>query len=183
MKQITLSVSIIKQESPPVWTQEAYRPRRIKYYPRWGSPPHWGAPSQVQRGVVPKVGYPLLGYPPARSDRGTQGGVPPMARSDGGYLRWDTPIEVPPCQVWWGYLRWGTPLTRSNGGYLRWGTPDWGTPLARSDGGYPKWGTPQQGYSSSWTWPGYPPRCGQTDWWMDRHVSKYNLPSYYVRGR
>ena len=38
-------------------------------------------------------------------------------------------------------------------------------------GGYPipppaRWGTP-------------PPGCGQTD----RHVSKHNLPSYYVRGR
>ena len=35
----------------------------------------------------------------------------------------------------------------------------------------------------SWTWPWYPPplsRCGQTDGWMDRHVSKHNLPSYYV---
>ena len=45
----------------------------------------------------------------------------------------------------------------------------------------PGWGTP-------------PPRPGpgrgsplgvdrQTDGWMDRHVSKHNLPSYYVRGR
>ena len=28
-----------------------------------------------------------------------------------------------------------------------------------------------------------PPPCGQTDWWMDRRMSKHYLPSYYVRGR
>ena len=31
-----------------------------------------------------------------------------------------------------------------------------------------------------WTWS---PPLGQTDLWMDRHVSKHYLPSYYVRGR
>ena len=25
-------------------------------------------------------------------------------------------------------------------------------------------------------WDGYPPPCGETDWWMDRHVSKHYLP-------
>ena len=71
-------------------------------------------------------------------------------------------------------------------------------------GGYPRWGTPQSGYPSVWTWLGYsppptwtwlgyppyqldlprvpppPPRCGQTESSPDRHVSKHNLPSYYV---
>ena len=60
-----------EQESPPAWTQEAYRPRRIKYH--------------------------SVGYPPSQvwPGGGTRGGVPP-ARSDGGYLRWGTPFRVPP---------------------------------------------------------------------------------------
>ena len=84
-------------------------------YPLVRAPPHWGpTPSQVWPGGgflrwgtplpglmgVPKVGYPLSGYPLARSDGGTQGGVPP--------------VRVPPGQVWWGYPPagpgWGTPL-------------------------------------------------------------------------
>ena len=85
------------------------------------------------------------------------------------------------------------------------GTP----PPARSDRGrYPRWGNPP-----AWTWLGYPPCLDLagvppptwtwlgnppppppgpgwgtplqvcTDRRMDRHVSKHNLPSYYVRGR
>ena len=88
------------------------------------------------------------------------------------------------------------------GGYLT-GYPPGGT---RTPPGGP--GTPRGGYLTGYppgggTWPGYPPAaswhsgkcckalwdmgtpppCGQTDWWMDRRVSKHYLPSYYVRGR
>ena len=118
--------SCLKQESPPVWTQERYRPRRIKYYPRWGTPPPvggtWGGvpPGQVQRGGrgylrwgtppgqvwwgVPKVGHPPIGYPPWPGPmRGTPVRVPPWPGLTGGYPRWGTPLQdlagVPP-QVW-----------------------------------------------------------------------------------
>ena len=51
--------------------------------------------------------------------------------------------------------------------------PPVGFPLARSDWGVPKVGHPLAGGTPpSWTWLGYPPRCGQTD----RHVSIHNLP-------
>ena len=78
-----LSESKTEQESPPAWTQEAYRQRRIKYsicYLRWGTPPgqvwweggggnpRWGIPGQVQqRWVYLRWGTPnwtWLGYPP-----------------------------------------------------------------------------------------------------------------------
>ena len=61
-------------------------------------------------------------------------------------------------------------------------------------GGYPTLGTPigpGQGSTTSPsdlakvpppTWPGGVPPLW-TDRRMDRHVSKHNLPSYYVRGR
>ena len=167
-----------QQKSPPAWTQEAYRPRRIKYHPRWGTPPirvpsvrvpPWpGLMGSTQGGVLP-----LLGYPPARSDGegGTQGRVPPSGYPrpglTGGYLRWGTPIRESPSEVWQG-------------------VPEVGYPLL----GYPPAGP---GWSNSppppgWTQPGYPPPPPQVwtdrrmDWWT-RHVSKHNLPSYYVRGR
>ena len=84
-------------------TQEAYRPRRIKYY-SVGYPPIRVPPWPGLTGGVPEVGYPPLGYPPVQVQLG-------------GYLRWGTPpSEYPP---------------RSDQGvYLRWGTPHWGTPLA-----------------------------------------------------
>ena len=71
-----------QQESPSAWTQEAYRPRRIKYsiyYLRWGT--SW-------------QGYPSPGQVCLE-----------------GCPRWGTPLAgVPPSQVClWGYLRWGTP--------------------------------------------------------------------------
>ena len=71
--------------------------------------PCLGTPQPGLMGV-PKVGYPPLGYPLARSD----GGYPP-ARSNGGYPRWGTPPL-------------GYPLARSDGGYPRWGTPLLGYP-------------------------------------------------------
>ena len=62
----------IKQESPPAWTQEAYRLPCSKYslcYPNW---------------VPPWAGYPPPGYPPAR--------VPPPPGSPQG----NPPTRVPP---------------------------------------------------------------------------------------
>ena len=72
----------LKQESP-AWTQETYRPRRIKYYhllPEVGYPltrsdgggyPRWDTPHLHLAGVPPPIwtwlGYPhqtWLGYPP-----------------------------------------------------------------------------------------------------------------------
>ena len=85
----------IKQESPPAWTQEAYRPRRIKYY-SVGYPPCRGTPlARSDRGYPrwgsPQLGYPLVGVPPIR--------VPPS--------------QVPPAQNWLRYPPpgpgWGTP--------------------------------------------------------------------------
>ena len=114
--------------------------------------------------VLLKMGYPPphRGIPLTRSDRG---GVPevgfPSARSDGeGYPRWGTPIGVPPSQ--------GTPRPDPTGRYLGWGTPCEGTPQLDLAG------VPS------------PPPPGverQMDGSTYRHMSKHNLPSYYVRGR
>ena len=77
-----ISHFILKQESPPAWTLEAYQPRRIKYYsvgypparvPPWpgltrGVPEVGYPPGKVWQGGtwggVPSVGVPLSGYPP-----------------------------------------------------------------------------------------------------------------------
>ena len=122
-------------------------------------------------GGVPEVGYP---------HQGTPVGVPP----------WPGPMGVPPARPDRGYPRWGTPPPGLMGG------TQGGVPPARSNGGVPKVGYPPVGVPSlpgpsrgtplpTWTCPGYPPppRCGQTESSPDRHVSKHNLPSYYVRGR
>ena len=189
------------QESPPAWTQEAYRQRRIKYsicYPvRGGYPPFGVPPWPVLTGGYPRWGTPC---------RGTPGKV-----QLGGYLRWGTP-GVPPSQVWeGGHPRWDTPcqsipLARSNGvggtpaKSDRVGVPEVGYPPAEVPPsrvppawtwlGYPPtWTWP--GYSPGWTWLGYPPNLnlagvpplgvdrqtdGWMDEWMDRHVSKHYLP-------
>ena len=144
-----------------------------------GYPPVRVPPSgQVQWGV-PKLGYPLSGVPLARSDQeGYQGGVPPIgvppARSDGGVAKVGYPS-----QAQWGYPRWCTPI----------GVPlPIGVPPARSDRGYPRWGTPirvppgwtWQGVPPTWTWTEYPLGVDrEMDGWMDRHVSKHNLPSLH----
>ena len=74
---------------------------------------------------------------PARSDGGTWGGYPQPG--------------VPPSQVWWGYLRWGTPWQ----GYpTSW--PGQGVPQA---GGPPPAGTPWPGLTVG-TWGGVPPQEG-----------------------
>ena len=189
----------LNKKSPPAWTQEAYRPRRIKYYSRWGTPP-----GQVWWGKYLRWGTPLSGYP--------------LARSYGGYPRWGTPSWSTP---WPGPMggnqggvppHQGTPPARSDGEAPKVGYPPLGYPPVRVPPwpgltrGVPKVGYPLQsgyhplsGYPPSWTsqgyppppppawtWLGYPPpppRCGQTESSPDRHVSKHNLPSYYVRGR
>ena len=109
--------------------------------PEVGYPP-W--PSSTGEGGLPEVGYPSRqGYPPGQVQPGVPPArVPPRARSYEGTLG-----GVPP---WQGYP-WPGPMG---------GVPEVGYPLARSDGeGVPKVGYPPPG----WTWPGYPPRCGQTD--------------------
>ena len=127
----------LELESPPAWTQEAYRPPCSEY--------SFCCPTRVP----PPGGYLTR--------------VPPL----GGYL-----TRVPP--------RGGT-RTPPRGGYpVRGGT--WP--------GYPPGGVrypPASWHSGKcckalWDM-GTPPPCGQTDWWMDRRVSKHYLPSYYVRGR
>ena len=159
-----------KQESPPAWTQEAYRPRRIKYYSVG-----WGNPHRVPGG--------------------TRGGVPPPGQvwwRGGVYPRWGTPhqgiprpgltggvseVGYPPAWTWLGY-----PPTWTWLGYPP-STWTWlGTPLPG-----PGWGTPScldlAGVSPP---PGVPPRWGQTDGWMDGWTDtceNITFPSYYVRGR
>ena len=56
-----------------------------------------------------------------------------------------------------------------------------GYPLSR-DGVLPSKAGWRYQPSPSQGWMGVPPPQW-TDRWMDRHVSKHNLPSYYVRGR
>ena len=161
----------IKQESPPAWTQGAYRLRRIKYsicFPKWGNPwvPHLGyppPPSQVQRGVggTPQPG--LMGVPPDQVQWGV-GGTPWQAS---GYT---------PGQVQWGIPKVGYPLGRGTPGQVWWGVPlQQGVPPSQVWQGVPKVGYPPAG----WTWPGYPPcRCGLTN-----KVKLLPPISYYVRGR
>ena len=106
---------------------------------------------------------PEVGYPPARSDR--------------GYLRWDTPQQgYPPARsdggTQGGVPLAGVPPARSNGGYPRWGIPQQGTPQPGLMGGVPELGYPPP---PSWTWLGYPP-----DWtwlWLWQTKWNYNLPS------
>ena len=76
-----------KQESPPAWTQEAYRPRRIKYYiccPVPGGYPPSGP------GRVP----PSRGYLPLAWGTPWAGGTPPW------------PGGLPPSWTWLGYPSW-----------------------------------------------------------------------------
>ena len=74
------------QDSPPAWTQEAYRPLRGKHmfcYHRWG-----GVPTLVGERVPTLVGGYLLwwgGTYPGRGGTYPGGGVPTLA---GGYIPW-----------------------------------------------------------------------------------------------
>ena len=126
----------LQQESPPAWTQEAYRPRRIKYYSMGYVPPIGVPPAQVWEGV-PEVGYPhpgLMG--------GTRGGVSPgQVWPVGG----GTQDGVPPCQ--------GTPRPGQMGG------TQGGVPPCLDLAGVPPYldlaGVPPP--PPAWTWLGYPP--------------------------
>ena len=80
-----------KQESPPAWTQEAYRPPCSEYSfccPTWVPPPQGGTPT-------PPGGYPVR-YPPQGVPGPPPGGVPsqvPPQGVPGGYP--DPPGGVP----------------------------------------------------------------------------------------
>ena len=170
---------IYQQESPPAWTQEAYRLPCSNYslccpnwvpplarvpprpgYPPWPRyPPGQGTPPAR---VPPGQGTPRPGYPPGQGTPPGQG--IPLAR-------------VPPTRV--------SPLARVSPrpGY----PPGQGTPL----GGVP----PRPGVPP---WPGYPPSCPMAFWemlqsimgygyppqvWTDKQSETITFPSYYVRGR
>ena len=121
-----------KQESPPAWTQEAYRPPRSKcsLCPRSGGYPVPG-PGGVPCPRSGGVGVPCLrsgGMYPSQVWGGTQSQV------QGGY-------PIPPSRPGMGYP---LPLPRPGMGYppdLRWGNPParpgMGYPLARLGMGYP----------------------------------------------
>ena len=142
-----------EQESPPAWTQEAYRPLCSKYSlccPNW-VPPRGGYPVRYHPGGVP-------GPPPRGGTRsGTPPGVPrppPPGGGAGGYP------EPPPGGVpgpprggtWSGTPRGGT--RTPPGGYLD--TP----------GGVPGQVPPPGGYPD----PPSPPL------WTDKHLWKQYLP-------
>ena len=98
----------LKQDSPPAWTQEAYRPLRGKHmlcYPRWGGGTYPGGGGGTYpgggRGYLPWWGG---GVPTLVGGRGTYpgGGVPTLV--GGGYLPHpDLRVGTPPD------LRVGTP--------------------------------------------------------------------------
>ena len=106
---------VVKQDSPPAWTQEAYRPPHSKCslcwsigggYPEY-PPQTWdGVPPQTWDGVTPG---PEMGYPPTLTWDGvpptlTWDGVPPLPGPEMGY---------PPTQTWDGV----PPLPRPEMGY------------------------------------------------------------------
>ena len=141
---------IFKQESPPAWTQEAYRPPHSKCLlccSVWGGVPH-------PRVGVPQPGVDGGGVPPSRV------GVPSQVLMVGGT----------PARSWWWRGTTGTtgtplPSRPSSGGYP--GTPSpsrpgWGSP---SGIGYPPPSRPGQGTPPMW-YPhhqdlaGVPPRMG-----------------------
>ena len=65
-----LNKSILQQESPPAWTQEAYHPPCSKYFlccPNW-VPPWQGTPLA---GYPPRQGTPRAGYLPGWTWQGT----------------------------------------------------------------------------------------------------------------
>ena len=104
----------VTQESPPAWTQEAYRPRCIKYSiccPVPGGVPHLGYPPSW-----PDQGVPHLRYPPTLD----LAGVPP-------------PIWIWPGSPHWTWL--GSPPSGPGQGPPPSG-PGQGPPVG------PGWGTP-----------------------------------------
>ena len=163
-----------KQENPPAWTQEAYRPRRIKY--SICCPVRGGTPSQVTP-PPPVLTWPG-GYPISGTPRPDLVGVYPISGIP--LLSWPSWGVPHPCQ--------GVPHLR----YAPVGPgQDTSSPIGPGSGVLapvgPGWGTPPP---PSWTWLGYPPvrpgqgtppppldlaggtipRCGQT-----RHLWKQHL--------
>ena len=112
-----------EQESPPAWTQEAYRPPCSEYSfccPNWvpppaGYPPSWPGqggtlpgypPAGYPLAVYPLVGYPPAGYrvPPSRVPPWAgypPGRVPPLAGYPPGWTWQGTqPPGVCPMEFW-----------------------------------------------------------------------------------
>ena len=121
--------------------------------PEVGYPPYRGTPQPGLMGGTRGEISPHQGTPQARSDKGcTQGGVPPL-------------LGYPPGQVWQGGTQGGVPHQ---------GTPRPG-PMEVPEvwqgdtrGGVPPVRYPWQGYPPVQPGRGTPPpRCGQTDRWMD----------------
>ena len=100
-----------KQESPPAWAQEAYRPQRIKYsmlsYPG------------DRGGYLPWQGVGTLGYPlPPRPDLAGGGGVPTLAGREAGTLGY--PFPHPELAGGVGILGYPSPILTWLGRYLHW---------------------------------------------------------------
>ena len=180
-----------EQESPPAWTQEAYRPPCSEYSfccPTWVTPPG-GVPCQVpplgggggtqsgtppggtRSGTPPGLGTPLGGYPVRYPPRGgTRSGTPLTGYPPGGYPVRYPPDRVPPR----GGTQSGTPPPN-------WVPPPGGYPV-RYPGGYlvrypPCYPMAFWEMLQSIMGYGYPP-CGQTN-----TCENSTFPSYYVRGR
>ena len=114
--------TLLIQESPPAWTQEAYRPWRIKYsiccpIPAGGGVPHLWTGEGVPRGI-PTLAYQvlhLLSYP------GGGRGTPSLDRGRGTpWLGWGRGPS------WPGTSHWGTPSKwhGTSGSIIGW---RWGT--------------------------------------------------------
>ena len=154
-----------EQESPPAWTQEAYRPPCSEYSfccPTWVPPPSRVPPHPdlAGGGGVPDQGTPPPGYPPHPD---LAGGVPdqgtPPARvpphpdlAGGGTWPGYPPARVPPHPDLAGGTWPGTPPA----GY----PPRPGYPPRLDLAGYPPAG-PDPPLPPSWTWP-TPPRLDLT---------------------
>ena len=95
----------VQQESPPAWTQEAYRPPCSEYsfcYPNWVPPPILTWPGGYPT-WVPLAGYPLAGYIPDKvpPSRVPLAGYPPAGYPLAEYPpSW--PGRVPPSWIWLG---------------------------------------------------------------------------------
>ena len=91
VKKLVTEQKITEQESPPAWTQEAYRPRRIKYllsYPGCGGGTG-GTPSLAR--VPPILTWMGGGVTPFCSDL-ARSGVPPI-------LTWDQSLGYLPERI------------------------------------------------------------------------------------
>ena len=154
--KVTLSKVILfpKQESPPAWTQEAYRPPRSKCSLCWSVLGGYPVPCLGGYPIPGLGGYPISG--PRGVPHPRSGGVP-HPRSRGLSTQSRHGMGYPPGQTWDG-----VPPRQDLG---------WGTPSQTWDGVPTQTWDPEMGYP--------PHKCGHTH----RLVSKHYLPSYYVRGR